>query len=258
MVCGSEEEIELVRESSLLVGKTLAEVCKNIRPGVSTLYLDKLAEEFILSHQAKPGFKGYNKYPFTLCVSVNEAVVHGMPSNYELKEGDIVSVDCGVLKHGYYGDSAYTFPVGEISLETKRLLEITKQSLLLGIEKAVVGNRTGDIGNAVQEHVEKHGCTIVRELVGHGVGKNLHEDPEVPNYGRKGSGAMLKENMVIAIEPMVNLGIRNVKQLSDGWTVVTKDGKPSAHFEHTVLVKKGKADVLSSFEEIEKLMNYNI
>lgn len=255
MICGSDEEIELLRESSLLVGKTLAEVYKHIKPGIATVTLDKIAEEFILSNGAKPGFKGYNKYPYTLCISVNEAVVHGMPSSYELKDGDIVSVDCGVLRHGYYGDSAYTFTVGEVTPEVQKLLSVTKKSLELGIEKAQAGNRTGDIGNAVQEYVEKNGFSIVRELVGHGLGKRLHEDPEVPNYGRKGTGAVLKENMVIAIEPMVNMGLRNVKQMPDGWTVVAKDGKPSAHFEHTVVVKKNSVDVLSTFEYIEKLMN---
>lgn len=255
MICGSEEEIELIRESSLLVGKTLAEVYKNIKPGVTTLALDKIAEEFILSNQAKPGFKGYNKYPYTLCISLNDAVVHGVPSNYTLKDGDVVSVDCGVIKNSYYGDSAYTFTVGEVSSEISKLLQVTKESLKLAIDKAVAGNRTGDIGNAVQEYVEQNGFSVVRELVGHGIGKNLHEEPEVPNYGKKGSGAILKENMVIAIEPMVNMGVRNVKQLADGWTVVTKDGKPSAHFEHTVLVRKNKAEVLSTFEYIDKLMS---
>ncbi len=255
MICGSDEEIELLRESSLLVGKTLAEVYKHLKPGVTTLALDKIAEAFILSHGAKPGFKGYNKFPYTLCVSVNEAVVHGMPSAYELREGDVVSVDCGVLKQGYYGDSAYTFTLGEVSPEVRKLLDVTKKSLELGIEKAQAGNRTGDIGFAVQDYVEKNGFSIVRELVGHGLGKNLHEDPEVPNYGRRGTGAVLKENMVIAIEPMVNMGLRNVKHMPDGWTVVTKDGKPSAHFEHTVVVKKNGVDVLSTFEYIEKLMN---
>lgn len=255
MICGSEEEVELIRESSLLVGKTLAEVYKNIKPGVTTLALDKIAEEFILSNQAKPGFKGYNKYPYTLCISLNDAVVHGMPSNYVLKDGDVVSVDCGVIKNAYYGDSAYTFTVGEVSNEVRKLLDVTKESLNLAIQKAVTGNRTGDIGFAVQEYVEQNGFSIVRELVGHGIGKRLHEEPEVPNYGKRGSGAVLKENMVIAIEPMVNMGVRNIKHLSDGWTVVTKDGKPSAHFEHTVLVRKNKAEVLSTFEYIEKLMS---
>ncbi len=258
MICTSEEEIELIRQSSLLVGKTLAEVAKHIAPGVTTLHLDKIAETFILDHAAKPGFKGYNGYPFTLCTSVNDAVVHGMPNVKFLKDGDIVSVDCGVYLNGYYGDSAYTFAVGDVQPDVLDLIEITKESLYQGILMAVTGNRTGDIGYAVQSYVENHGYSVVRELVGHGIGKELHEYPEVPNYGKKGTGAVLKENMVIAIEPMINKGTRNVRQMSDGWTIITKDGKPSAHFEHTVLVRNNKAEVLSTFEYIEKELYKNI
>ena len=253
----TEEEIEVQRKSSLLVGKTLAEVAKLIKPGVTTLMLDKVAEEFIRDNNAIPGFKDYNGFPNTLCTSVNEQVVHGIPSDKPLKEGDIVSVDCGVLFEGFYGDSAYTFAVGEISDEIKQLLEVTKKSLLLGLEKAVVGNRVGDIGYTIQQYTESFGYGVVRELVGHGVGKNLHESPEVPNYGRKKSGLKLKQGLVLAIEPMINLGVREVKQLKDGWTIVTADGKPSAHFEHDVAVKRGKVDVLSTFEYIEEVLKIN-
>lgn len=253
----TEEEIEIQRKSSLLVGKTLAEVAKLIEPGVTTLMLDKVAEEFIRDNNSIPGFKDYNGFPNTLCTSVNEQVVHGIPSDKPLKEGDIVSVDCGVLFEGFYGDSAYTFAVGEISDEIKQLLEVTKKSLLLGLEKAVVGNRIGDIGYTIQQYTESFGYGVVRELVGHGVGKNLHESPEVPNYGRKKSGLKLKQGLVLAIEPMINLGVREVKQLKDGWTIVTADGKPSAHFEHDVAVKRGKVDVLSTFEYIEEVLKIN-
>jgi methionyl aminopeptidase len=253
----SEEEIELIRQSSLLVGKTLAEVAKHIKPGVRTIELDEIAEKFILDNGALPGFKGMYGYKHTLCISVNSQVVHGLPGEYELKEGDIVSVDCGVLKNGYYGDVAYTFAVGEITTEVKRLLEVTKECLYLAIEKAIAGNRIGDIGYAVQEHAEKNGYGVVRELVGHGLGKNLHEEPEVPNYGRKGNGIKLVEGMVLAIEPMINMGTKNVKHEKDGWTITTADGKPSAHFEHNVVVRKGKAEVLSSFAEIEEVLKNN-
>jgi methionyl aminopeptidase len=250
----TEEEIEVQRKSSLLVGKTLAEVAKLIEPGVTTLMLDKVAEEFIRDNNAIPGFKDYNGFPNTLCTSVNDQVVHGIPSDKPLKEGDIVSVDCGVLYEGFYGDSAYTFAVGEISDEIKQLLEVTKKSLLMGLEKAIVGNRVGDIGYTIQQYTESFGYGVVRELVGHGVGKNLHESPEVPNYGRRKSGLKLKQGLVLAIEPMINLGIKEVKQLKDGWTIVTADGKPSAHFEHDVAVKRGKVDVLSTFEYIEEVL----
>ena len=250
----TDEEIEILRESCLLVGKTLAEVAKRIEPGVIPLDLDKIAEEFIRDHGAKPGFKGFGGFPNTLCFSVNEQVVHGIPTDKPLEDGDIASVDCGVVLNGFCGDSAYTFEIGEVAPEVKQLLEVTKESLYLGIEQAVTGNRIGDIGYAVQTHAENHGYGVVRELVGHGLGRDLHEGPEVPNYGKPGRGKMLKTGMALAIEPMINLGVRGVKQLSDGWTIVTRDGKPSAHFEHDVAIRNGKADILSSFEEIEKVL----
>ena len=248
----SKEEIELIRESSLLVGKTLAEVARVIGPGVKTISLDKLAEEFIRSNGGIPGFKGYNGFPYTLCISVNEQVVHGFPGERVLMEGDIVSVDCGVLMNGFYGDSAYTFPVGEIRPEVLHLMKCTKESLYLGIEMATDGKRVGDIGFAVQSYVEEFGYSVVRDLVGHGVGKHLHEKPEVPNYGKRGTGVKLRDGMVIAIEPMINLGVKNVIQESDGWTIRTADRMPSAHYEHTVAVGQVKADILSSFRYIEE------
>jgi len=247
----TNEEVEKIRESSLLVGKTLAEVAKHIKPGVKTIDLDKLAEEFILDHNAKPAFKGYNGFPSTLCISINEQVVHGFPGKRELKDGDIVSVDCGTVKNGYYGDSAYTFAVGDVKPEILLLLKTTKESLYKGIENAIEGKRLGDIGFAIQNHVESLGFSVVRDLVGHGVGKNLHEKPEVLNYGKRGTGIKLQENLVIAIEPMINMGTYNVIQESDGWTIRTADRMPSAHFEHTIVVKKNKADILSSFDELE-------
>ncbi len=251
----SAEEIELIRESSLLVGKTLAEVAKIIRPGITPLELDRRAEEFIRDSNAIPAFKGYGDFPNTLCISLNDVVVHGIPSSKALIDGDIVSVDCGVLKNGYYGDSAYTFEIGEVNEAIKQLLKVTKESLYKGIEKAIEGMRIGDVGYAVQEHAEKFGYGIVREMVGHGIGKNLHEKPEVPNYGKRGTGIKLSEGLVIAIEPMINLGKAPIFQDKDGWTIRTKDGKVSAHFEHTVAVKKGKADILSSFEFVEEVLN---
>lgn len=250
----TDEEIELIRESSLLVGKTLAEVAKLIKPGVTTLALDKIAEEYILDNHAKPGFKGMYGFPNTLCASLNEAVVHGIPNTTPLKDGDIISIDCGVLKNGFYGDVAYTFEVGDVKPEVKKLLEVTKQCLVNAIEMAVAGNRLGDIGFAVQCLAHEHGYGVVRELVGHGLGKDLHEEPQVPNFGKRGNGLMLKEGMVIAIEPMINMGVRNVKEAKDGWTIVTVDKKPSAHFEHDVAIRKGKADVLSSHEFIEEVL----
>ena len=250
----TDEEIELLRESNLLVGMTLGEVAKWIAPGITTLKLDKIAEEFIRDHGAVPGFLGYGGFPNTLCVSVNEQIVHGIPSNYELKDGDIVSIDCGTLKNGFNGDSAYTFCVGEVAYDVRRLLKTTKESLYLGIEQAVEGKRVGDISNAVQTYCEKKGYSVVRELCGHGVGKRLHEDPEVPNYGRRGCGPLLKSGMVIAIEPMINLGSRNIVIERDGWTTRTRDRKPSAHFEHTVAVREGKADILSSFKYVEEVL----
>ncbi|MEZ5081956.1 MAG: type I methionyl aminopeptidase [Bacteroidales bacterium] len=251
----TEEEIELIRESSLLVGKTLAEVAKLIKPGVKTITLDRVAEEFIRDHGAVPGFKGYNGFPYTLCVSINDHVVHGFPSDRELVEGDIVSVDCGTLKNDFYGDSAYTFTVGKVEEPIVLLLQRTKESLYKGIEKAVAGNRMGDLGNAIQDYVEGFGYSVVRDLVGHGLGRNLHEKPEVPNFGRKGNGPILKEGMVLAIEPMINLGGRKVVMEKDGWTFRTADKLPSAHFEHDVVVRKGKAEILSTFEFIEEVLN---
>jgi methionyl aminopeptidase len=250
----TEDEIELIRQSSLLVGKTLAEVAKHIEPGVTTLELDKVAEEFILDHGAKPGFKGFHGYEFTLCTSVNSAVVHGLPTSNPLQSGDIVSVDCGVLMNGYYGDVAYTFMVGEVSEDVKKLLQVTKECLDLAIEQAVAGNRIGDIGYAVQTHAEKNGYGVVRELVGHGLGKSMHEAPEVPNYGKRGNGIKLVEGMAVAIEPMINMGTKNVTQDKDGWTILTADGKPSAHYEHDVVIRKGKCEVLSSFKEVEEVL----
>ncbi|NLA24076.1 MAG: type I methionyl aminopeptidase [Bacteroidales bacterium] len=247
----TEEEIDLMRESNMLVSKTHAMLAKEIKEGVSTNYLDKLAETFIRDNNAVPGFLNYNGYPKSLCISVNDVVVHGIPSDYILKNGDIVSVDCGVYKNGFHGDSAYTFVVGEISKEEQKLIDVTRESLYLGIEKAIVGKRIGDIGSAIQKHAEKNGFSVVRELVGHGIGRNLHEKPEVPNYGRRGYGVKLLENMVIAIEPMINLGRREVHQTNDGWTIKTNDGKPSAHFEHTVVVRKNKAEILSNFDIID-------
>jgi methionyl aminopeptidase len=251
----SDEEIEIQRQSSLLVGKTLAEVAKLVRPGVATRELDQVAETFILDHHAKPGFKGYNGFPATLCISVNDAVVHGIPGDLELKSGDIVSIDCGVLMNGFYGDSAFTFPVGEVDEEVLLLLQRTKESLYLGIEQAVAGKRVGDIGNAVQSYTERFGYSVVRDLVGHGVGRNLHEKPEVPNYGRRGSGTKLKKGMVLAIEPMINLGVKEVVQGKDGWTIRTADSKPSAHYEHNIAVRNGKADILSTFDYIDEVIN---
>ena len=249
------EEIALLRASNQLVGKTLAEVAKHIRVGVTTLELDKIAEDFIRSNGAVPGFLGYGGFPNTLCISVNDQVVHGIPSNYALKEGDIVSVDCGTLLNGYYGDSAYTFCVGEVDEKVKKLLKITKESLSLGIDSAQHGNRIGDIGYAIQKHCQAAGFSVVRKLVGHGVGRNLHEDPEVPNFGNRGQGVLLKEGMVIAIEPMINMGNRDVVQEKDGWTIRTIDRKPSAHFEHTIAIRKGKAEILSTFDYIEEVLN---
>lgn len=254
----TEEEIELLRISNQLVGKTHGEVAKYIAPGVSTLKLDQVAEEFIRDNGAIPAFKGYGDFPNTLCVSVNDMVVHGIPSSYELRDGDIVSVDCGVLKNGFFGDSAYTFAVGEIAPEVEALLKVTKESLYKGIEAAIENQRLGDVGYAIQKHCEDHGYSVVREMVGHGIGKNLHEDPQVPNYGKRGRGTKLKEGMVLAIEPMINLGKRNIKIESDGWTAKTTDGKASAHFEHSVVVRKGKAEILSTFEFIEEALKEKV
>lgn len=250
----SDEEIELLRKCSLLVGKTLAEVARHIEPGVKTIKLDSIAEEFIRDHGAVPGFKGYGGFPGSLCISVNDTVVHGIPGEEELKEGDIVSIDCGTIIDGYYGDSAYTFTVGEVSEEVSLLLERTKASLYKGVEKAVAGNRVGDIGNAVQSFIEPFGYGIVRELVGHGIGKTMHEKPEIPNYGRKGTGPKLPDGLVICIEPMINMGTRHVMQENDGWTIKTADNKYSAHFELEIAVRAGKPDILTSYEEVEEVL----
>jgi len=250
----SLEEVELIRASSLLVSETLAEVAKIIGPGVTTNQLDKLAYEFISDNGAIPAFLNYNGFPNSLCISPNEQVVHGFPSDYVIKEGDLISVDCGVIKNNFFGDSAYTFSIGVVDDEKQRLVEVTRKCLDLGIEKAVAGMRIGDIGFAIQQYAELNGFGVVRELVGHGVGVKLHEKPEVPNYGKRGSGPKLEEGMVIAIEPMINAGVAGVNFHSDGWTVTSKDNKPSAHFEHTVAIKKGEADVLSTFSLIEKVL----
>lgn len=251
----SDEEIELLRISNQIVAKTLAELAKIIEPGVSTAKLDRIAEEFIRDNQAVPGFLGYSGYPKSICTSVNEQVVHGIPSEDAiLKDGDIVSVDCGVYKNGFHGDSAYTFCVGDVKPEIVSLLRTTKESLYKGIEEAIEGKRLGDIGYAIQNHCETRGYSVVREMIGHGVGRNLHESPEVPNYGRKGNGIMLKSGMTIAIEPMINMGRRQLIFEKDGWTTRTIDRLPSAHFEHSIAIKRGKADILSSFEYIEQVL----
>lgn len=250
----TEEQIELLREANLVVARTLGEVAKWVKPGVTTLKLDQIAEEYIRSQGAVPGFFGLYGFPNTLCISVNENVVHGIPSNYALQEGDIVSVDCGAIKDGFNGDSAYTFCVGEVSPEVKALLKTTKESLYVGIEKAVEGNRIGDISNAIQEYCEKRGYSVVRDLTGHGIGKKCHEDPEVPNFGRRGTGPLIKNGMTICIEPMINMGSKNVVFERDGWTCRTRDRKPSAHFEHAIAIHNGKADILSSFEYIEEVL----
>jgi methionyl aminopeptidase len=254
----TDEEVEIIRANCLLVCKALAHVGGKIRPGMTGRQLDRETEELIRDQGAEPGFKGYRDFPATLCISVNEGVVHGIPSDKEFREGDIVSVDCGVYHQGYYGDAAYTFALGEIDEKVRRLLDVTNEALYLGIEQAVAGKRIGDIGYAIQHYCERvHPFSVVRELVGHGVGRNLHELPEVPNYGRRGTGMVLKEGVVIAIEPMINLGRKEVVQANDGWTVNAKDRKPSAHFEHTVLVRKDEADILSDHSLIEGMIKNN-
>jgi len=250
----TDEEVGLLKESNMLVSRTLAEVAAIIRPGVTTLYLDKIAESFIRDNGATPAFKGYGGFPNTLCTSVNDEVVHGIPSDYILKEGDIISVDCGVILNGWYGDSAFTFPVGEISEEVKRLIEFTRSSLEEGVKEAVAGNRVGDISFAVQSKAESGGYSVVRELVGHGLGKKLHEPPEVANWGKQGTGPKMGKGLVICIEPMINAGKKETVQMRDGWTIKTADGRPSAHFEYAVAVDKGKAEVLTTFEFIEKVL----
>jgi len=248
----TSEEVQLIKQSAEILSKAHGEIAKHVKVGVKTSFLDKIAEEYIRDHQGVPSFKGYNGFPASLCISVNEVVVHGFPSEYVLKDGDIISVDCGVFHQGFHSDSAYTYPVGEVSPKVLSLLKATRDSLYLGIEKAVHGNRMGDIGNAIQKFVEAKGYTVVRELVGHGLGRNLHESPEVPNYGKKGSGPRLGEGMVIAIEPMINLGTRNVVQEKDGWTIRTADRKPSAHYEHTVAIFKDRTEVLTTHKYIEE------
>jgi len=250
IVVKTREEIELMRQSALLVSKTLGMIASEIKPGVTTLSLDKKAEEFIRSHGGVPGFLGLYGCPSTLLTSVNEQVVHGLPTNRPIQEGDIVSVDCGVLMNDFYGDHAYTFEVGEVKPEVKKLLKITKESLYEGIRYFKAGNRVGDVANAVQRYCENEGYGVVRELVGHGLGRKLHEEPEVPNYGKRGKGKLFIEGMTIAIEPMINLGTKNVKQLKDGWTIVTRDLKPSAHFEHNVALINGKPELLSTFKYV--------
>ena len=250
----SPEEIELIRESAQIVSKTLGMLASEIKPGVSPLHLDKIAEEFIRDHGAIPGFLGLYDFPNTLCMSLNEAVVHGIPSDIPLEEGDIISIDCGSLKNEFYGDQAFTFAVGEVRQEIKDLLSVTRASLELGVAEAKVGNRIGDIGFAIQQHAEKHGYGVVKDLVGHGLGKVMHEDPQVPNYGKRGSGKKIKDGLVIAIEPMINLGTERVVQDEDGWTIITADRKVSAHFEHDVAVVNGKPEILSTFDYIDEAL----
>jgi methionyl aminopeptidase len=256
----NREEIELMRESALMVSRTLGIIAREIKPGVTPLFLDRLAEEYIRDNGGVPAFKGYKgargtpDFPATLCISMNEAVVHGIPDKRPLREGEIISVDCGVKKNGFFGDHAYTFAIGEIKPEVQKLIEVTKECLYLGIRQMVSGNRIGDISYAIQQHAEKNGYGVVRELVGHGLGKSMHEEPEVPNYGKRGDGPKIKEGMVLAIEPMINMGTRNIRQLKDGWTIVTADGKPSAHFEHDVAVIDGKPEILSSYAFIEEAL----
>jgi len=251
-------EVELIRESALLVSNTLAELAIMLKAGITTEMLNKRAEEFILDNKAVPSFKNYRGYPFATCISVNDAVVHGFPNNNTIKEGDLVSIDVGVYKNGFHGDSAYTFGIAPVAEEHQLLMQVTRTSLLLGVEKAIAGNRVGDISFAIQDYTERqHHYGVVRELVGHGLGKQLHEDPQVPNYGKKGTGPKLRENMVIAIEPMINMGTRDVIYDADGWTVRTRDGKFSAHYEHTICIKRGRVDILSSFEKIIQNENTN-
>ena len=255
----TEDEIDLMRRANQLVGKTLGELAKHIKPGVTTLHLDHIAEEFIRDHGAVPTFKNFpnpygGPFPASICTSVNDVVVHGVPDEKTvLKDGDIISIDCGTLLDGYNGDSCYTFCVGEVSQEVRQLLKTTKESLYRGIEQAVAGRHIGDIGDAVQSYCEANGYGVVRELTGHGIGRKMHEDPQVPNYGRKGNGVLLKASMCIAIEPMITMGDRQIYLMSDRWTVKTRDGKPAAHFEHTIAVRRGEAEILSSFEEVESL-----
>ena len=248
------EEIEIMRQAAQIVSRTLGKIAEKIGPGVTPLELDSLAEDYIRSQNAIPGFLGLYDFPNTLCISVNDAVVHGIPDNKPFEDGDIVSVDCGAIFEGYYGDHAYTFEIGDVDPETKRLLEVTKECLNLGIAETKTGNRIGDIGFAIQQHAEKNGYGVVRDLVGHGLGKTMHEEPQVPNYGRRGRGKKIQDGLTIAIEPMINMGTERVVQLEDHWTIVTEDGKPSAHFEHDVAVVNGKPEVLSTFKYIEEAL----
>lgn len=252
----TEEEIEKIRRSAEVLSKAHGEVAKIVGPGVKTAKLDKVAEEYIKDFKGKPSFKGFNGFPSALCISVNENVVHGFPGEYELKDGDIVSVDCGVFLDGFHSDAAYTYPIGTVSEEISNLLITTRKSLYIGIENAVYGKRIGDIGFGIQNYVEQFGYTVVRELVGHGLGKELHESPEIPNYGKRGKGIKLQEGLVIAIEPMVNLGTRNVVQEADGWTIRTLDRKASAHFEHTVAIFKDKTEILTTHKYIEEVYKF--
>lgn len=253
----TQEELDSIRKSSLLVSKTLATLAELIKPGISPLYLDKIAEEFIRDNNAYPSFLGYRKFPNSLCVSINEAVVHGIPTNYELKDSDIISIDCGVYFESFHGDSAYTFALIGADEKKQKLLSVTKQSLLKGIENATIGKRIGDISFAIQQVAESNGFSVVRELVGHGVGRELHEGPEVPNFGKRGQGIKLIEGLVLAIEPMINMGKRDIILSEDGWTLSSKDGKPSAHFEHTIAISKEKAMILSDFNIIEQVIRKN-
>lgn len=246
----SREEIELMRESALVVSRTLGMLASEIKPGVTTLQLDKLAEEYIREQDAIPGFLGLYDFPNTLCMSPNAQIVHGIPNNKPLLEGDIISIDCGAIKNEFYGDHAYTFPIGEVDPETQKLLQVTKESLYVGIDEFRLGNRVGDVGFAIQKYCEQHGYGVVRELVGHGLGKTMHEDPEMPNYGQRGRGKKFIEGMVVAIEPMINMGTKRIKQLKDGWTILTADNKPSAHFEHNVALVDGKPELLSTFKYV--------
>lgn len=250
IISKTREEIDLMRESALVVSRTLGMLASEIKPGITTLQLDKMAEEYIREQNAIPGFLGLYDFPNTLCMSPNAQVVHGIPNNTPLVEGDIISIDCGAIKEGFYGDHAYTFPIGEVDEETKKLLRVTKESLYIGINEFRVGNRVGDVGFAIQKYCEDHGYGVVRELVGHGLGRKMHEDPEMPNYGQRGRGKKFIEGMVVAIEPMINQGTKRIKQLKDGWTILTADGKPSAHFEHNVAIVDGKPELLSTFKYI--------
>lgn len=261
IILKTDEQVEMMRKSALLVSQTLSEIAKIIKPGITTLALDKAIGEYIRDHKAVPSFLNYNGFPANSCISVNDVVVHGLPNNDELKDNDIVTIDVGVILNGWHGDHAYTFALGEPAEEVLQLIQVTKESLYKGIEKAIAGNRIGDIGYAIQEHTEKkHGYGVVRELVGHGLGQSMHEDPQVPNYGKRGTLTKLKEGMVLAIEPMINLGRKEVYTEDDGWTVRTKDGKPSVHFEHDVCIRKNKADILSNYEPIElaEMNNLNL